>query len=88
MLTVLSNVAFAGGRAKMQWSALQAQYERQSNLPLWILNTTEGQKEEGKPKSENLISLSKELQLGLESFIFLDDVYFSGLIQSFINLRQ
>lgn len=44
--------------AKMQWSDLQAQYGRQSHLPLWILNTTEGQKSNGEPKSENLFEIT------------------------------
>ncbi|MBA3773231.1 MAG: hypothetical protein H0X13_12325 [Ramlibacter sp.] len=44
--------------ATMQWADLRAQYGRQTNLPLWILNTTEGQKADKEPKPENLFELT------------------------------
>jgi hypothetical protein len=44
--------------ATMQWSDLRKQYGRQANLPLWILNTTEGQKKERQPDPDNLFELT------------------------------
>lgn len=43
---------------RMQWSQLREQYGRQKNLPLWILNTTEGQKESRRPNPNDLFEIT------------------------------
>jgi hypothetical protein len=43
---------------KMQWHQLRTQYGLQKKLPLWILNTAEGQKVERNPNPLNLFELT------------------------------
>jgi len=44
--------------ATMTWAKLRNAYDKDPKLPLWILNTTQGQKKDNEPKAENLFELT------------------------------